>query len=81
MISCHEYDYIEIACMYHYSVELSLRNGSKVKGIAWDTGRSEDKQECLILKIEDETHEVLLQDVKALTALVKNPHFTTVTFS
>lgn len=81
MISCHEYDYLEIACMYHYPIKLSLSNGDIIEGIAWDTGRTEDKQECLILKIDAKIHKVLLQDVKALTALVKNPHFTTVTFS
>ncbi|HFU74774.1 MAG TPA: transcriptional antiterminator, partial [Arcobacter sp.] len=27
MISCHQYDYIEIACMYHYPVALTLKSG------------------------------------------------------
>ncbi len=70
----------ELATFQELHCGRKARSYRKIEGIAWDTGRTEDKQECLILKIDAKIHKVLLQDVKALTALVKNPHFTTVTF-
>ena len=37
MISCNQYDYIEIACMHNLSIELILKNGDGVCGVATDT--------------------------------------------
>lgn len=51
MISCHHYDYIEIACMHHLSVELILKNGDSVCGLATDTKRNALKQECIAINV------------------------------
>ncbi len=37
MLSCHQHDYIEIACMYHLEIDLMLNDGHHVIGIALDT--------------------------------------------
>ncbi len=47
MISCNHYDYIEIACMHHLRIELILKNGDSVCGVATDTKRNALKQECI----------------------------------
>lgn len=81
MISCHEYDYIEIACMYHYPVKLTLSNGSEVTGIALDTARNDTKQECLKIEVNGVQALIILNQVSKLTALIDNPYFTVVNFS
>jgi len=81
MISCHEYDYIEIACMYHYPVKLTLSTGSEVTGIALDTARNDTKQECLKIEVNGVQALIILNQVSKLTALIDNPYFTVVKFS
>lgn len=34
MLSCDLHDHIEIACMYHFSVELILKSGECIAGVA-----------------------------------------------
>lgn len=49
MISCQQYDYIEIACLFHLPIELTLHNGKKVSGVAQTTSYNQNKEECLQL--------------------------------
>lgn len=49
MISCNEYDYIEIVCLYRYPVRLTMKVGESIKGVALDTSRNESKNECIKL--------------------------------
>lgn len=37
MISCNQYDYIEIACMYKFPLRLTLVSNQVVEGTAIDT--------------------------------------------
>ncbi|WP_247749573.1 Rho-binding antiterminator [Pseudoalteromonas viridis] len=43
MISCSDYDYFEIVCLFHYPITLSLRNGEELTGVAVDLCRDEQK--------------------------------------
>ena len=91
MISCDLYDIIEIACMYHFSVELTLKNGECVSGIA-DTividkeVTNKDRQECIRLVDDmqvDEKKSPLLIPLSTLAfmrALTPNSHFNTIDF-
>jgi len=47
MISCHLYDYIEIACMHKYPVKFILKTGKVVECVAIDTQYNEIKEECI----------------------------------
>ena len=80
MISCEQYDYIEIACMHRYPVKVTLKSGEELDGTAVDTARNGDKQECLRLRSEDQDSLVVLDDLLKLSVLVDNPHFTQVEF-
>lgn len=53
MVTCSQYDFIEIACMFKLPVEITLKNGEKHQGSAFDTGYDMERQECLfwILKV------------------------------
>ncbi|WP_047042112.1 Rho-binding antiterminator [Vibrio mexicanus] len=75
MISCSDYDYIEIVCMYRYPIRLHLKSGAKVEGQALDTARNDDKQECIKVMVEEVERLVVLDELVELEVLMDNPHF------
>ncbi|WP_194436413.1 Rho-binding antiterminator [Vibrio fluminensis] len=80
MISCSQYDYLEIVCMYHFPLTLILLNGTKIHGVATDTGYNDDKQECLILESNGKSHFIPTEQLKSLHVTIDNPHFSSVEF-
>ena len=50
-IRCDLYDYIEIACLRHYTLTIKLLDGEKIQGKA-ETTKIEDKQEFLIVSLK-----------------------------
>lgn len=80
IISCHLHDYIEIACLHGYEIELQLLNGDVVTGQALTTETDSDKKEYLLVKKHDQTRKVLLTNVKKMKALTRNPHFDHIDF-
>lgn len=80
MISCEQYDYIEIVCLYHYPIELTMKSGERINGVALDTKRNDQKHECIEMKIDETKQLVILEDISKLTVSVKNPHFSEVMF-
>jgi Rho-binding antiterminator len=81
MISCPQYDYIEIACLYKFPLEIQLINGTTLIGVAFDTKINQEGQECLILKCEHEEQLVIMKDIKTLKATMNNPHFNVIEFN
>ena len=82
MISCEEYDYIEIACLYRYPIKLTMSEGNPVEGVALDTRRNSKNEECIQVGIKaDDTELVVLDDILKLEVCVDNPHFSEVIFS
>ncbi len=79
MMSCDQHDYVEIACLYRYVVKLTLKSGEEVTGIALDTRRNTQRQECIAIHHIDNL--VVLDAVATMEALVENPHFKRVTFT
>lgn len=75
MISCNDYDYIEIVCLYRYPVRLTLKSGLTIEGKALDTVRNQDKQEAIKLDQNGVEQLVVLDDLSLLEILVDNPHF------
>ncbi|MEM7562287.1 MAG: Rho-binding antiterminator [Pseudomonadota bacterium] len=80
MITCDQYDYIEIVCLYRYPVRLTLKTGARVDGTAIDTGRNPSGAECLQLSHEGDTSLVPLDDITRLDVCVENPHVQSVSF-
>lgn len=80
MISCSDYDYIEIVCMHRYPVKLTLKPGEQVEGIALDTQRNQDKEECIKLSVEGRDQLVVLTEITELEVCVDNPHFKQISF-
>ncbi|MDD9197475.1 Rho-binding antiterminator [Aliivibrio sp. S3MY1] len=80
MISCNEYDYIEIVCLCRYPVRLTMKVGESIKGVALDTSRNESKNECIKLNTNETEILVELDGISKLEVLVDNPHFSEVIF-
>lgn len=81
MISCSDYDYIEIVCLYHYPICLVMKSGDIINGTALDTQRNEDRVECIKISSDDTEVLVILDDIAMLKVCVGNPHFNEVYFS
>ena len=80
-ISCIHYDHIEIVCMHHYPIKLTLHSGSIVEGTALDTQRNLKKEECIKLDTNGKQLLVVLDDISLLEVSVNNPHFKQIVFN
>lgn len=80
MISCNQHDYIEIVCMYQYRITLTLKSGDIIQGIARDTQRNDERDECIKIDIEGVEQLVVLDEIKILEIAVENPHLQQVIF-
>ncbi|WP_028021801.1 Rho-binding antiterminator [Enterovibrio calviensis] len=85
MIKCDDYDYVEIVCLFQYPIKLVLRTGDTIEGIAKDTARNADREECISLETSRDqqraTELVVLDHIASLEVLVDNPHFKQISFS
>jgi len=85
MISCSEYDVIEMVCLYRYPLRLTMKNGDVIDGVALDTGTNAQREECIKLttavQSSDLPRYVVLEDIAVLTVTVANPHVNKLTFS
>lgn len=77
---CHQYDYVEISCMYKFPIELTLRNGERLKGTAYDTHVNDNQKECLKLKTGDFEKIIVMDEIIKMEVLVENSHFQIVKF-
>lgn len=82
MMTCEQHDYIELACIYLYQVNLTLKNGDEIKGQALDTLYNDDREVCLCLKQNNEELQlVVLDQIQSMSALDQNPHFRSISFA
>jgi Rho-binding antiterminator len=81
MITCNEYDYIEIVCLYHYPIKISLKSGGLITCIALDTKRNENREECMEVDCQGVKKLVLLDDISELKVTIDNSHFNVISFS
>ncbi|EWH11779.1 hypothetical protein DS2_03110 [Catenovulum agarivorans DS-2] len=80
MISCSDYDYIEIVCLFNYPIQLTLKNGDCIIGTALDTARNDAREECIKLNVAGKDTLVVLDLIAKLRVTVDNPHFVEVAF-
>ncbi|WP_440906113.1 Rho-binding antiterminator [Catenovulum sp. SX2] len=80
MISCSDYDYIEIVCLFNYPIQLTLKNGNTITAIALDTARNDAREECIKINIRGKDTLVILDSIAKLRITVDNPHFVEVVF-
>jgi len=80
MISCEQHDYIEIACLYNYRVRLTIDSGIQLEGVAVDTVRNHDQEECIKIRDGSSEHLVVLDTITTMEAFVENRHFKVISF-
>ena len=81
MMSCEQHDYIEIACLYRYSVILTLKSGEIISGIAFDTTRDQHRQECIQILVDDTVKIVPLAEINCMKSTKPNPYFNRIDFN
>lgn len=81
MISCNQHDYIEIICMYHYPIQLTLKSGEVIQGIAVDTVQNENRDECIKVNIDGIQQLVVLDEINLLEIEKDNPHVQKIIFA
>ncbi|MGR9052738.1 MAG: Rho-binding antiterminator [Gammaproteobacteria bacterium] len=77
-IACDLHDYIEIACLYRYRVQLHMDDGDIVEGLAGDIA-TRDKREYLLLDNDREIG-VELANIAKMQVLTPNAKFDTINF-
>ncbi|MEG3693144.1 Rho-binding antiterminator [Vibrio coralliirubri] len=80
MISCNDYDYIEIVCMHRYPIKLTLKSGEQIECVGLDTQRNDSREECIKVSIQGGQQLVVLTQIATLDVCVDNPHFQHVSF-
>ena len=80
MISCEHYDSIELVCLFHYPVAITLSNGSVISGTAQDTQRNDQHEECIRIHTVSGDELVVLDRIRTLNVLVENPYIRNVVF-
>lgn len=84
ILACHLHDYIEVMCLYQYSVRITLNNGIHIVGQFYSTGfigASTDKQEVINGKdVNGVELTLILTDINTIKVLTKNAQFNIVHF-
>jgi len=77
IISCDLHDYLEIACMYGYQIQLTLNDNRIIEGKAMNT-MTADKREFLVID-NDHGHgqkeQIELNQIRKLQVLTPNAKF------
>lgn len=81
MISCDQHDYIEIACMYHYPIRISLSSKLIIDCMALDTQQNQLRKECIKVSVNGTEKLIILNDIEKIEVLIENPHFNVVSFN
>lgn len=80
MLNCHIHDYVEIACLYQILVRLTMKDSISFEGVAQDIVLNDSRQTCLLIKNDDGAHELILDKIQSMQALIENQHFNLVKF-
>lgn len=80
MISCDHHDYIEIVCTFLYPIKLTMQRGDVIEGIALDTQRDANKNECIKITVQGVERLIVLDEIATVDVCVDNPHFMSVSF-
>lgn len=78
-VACDLHDFIEIACMYHYQVKLTLKDQTSIEGKAIDILIGSDKREYLVIDT-GQKQQIELNQLKKLQVLTPKAQFSEVSF-
>ncbi|MGE7993000.1 Rho-binding antiterminator [Pseudomonas sp. NPDC089554] len=75
-LDCDLHDYLEIACMRGYRLQVELLDGPGFSATALTTRTAPSKEEFLVFDLQGQRHEVRLDQLLAVTALDPGASFT-----
>ncbi|KZN35742.1 Rho-binding antiterminator [Pseudoalteromonas luteoviolacea] len=78
---CEHTDYLELACIKGFVLEVMTRENKSISGQAKDIVYNDQRQQCLVLNHNEQQTFILLDDISKLTALTPNSYFTTLILS
>jgi Rho-binding antiterminator len=78
-LNCDLHDYLEIACLYKFEVELLLTDGTMILGVAITT-KTIEKNEYLEVNSGGELITVPVLKLKSMRSCIENPHFGIIEF-
>lgn len=82
LIKCDLHDYLEIACMFHYQVKLTFKNGDKIQGTAGNIVL-EIGREFLVLEptdLDGIAQKVAINELAFMTVITPNALFKEIRF-
>ena len=79
-IDCTLHDHLEITCLFHYDIRLTMKDGTSVEGRAVTTHTLGDKTELLELASVDGTQQVVMNEISYLEVLTPGARFAAVDF-
>lgn len=85
-MQCADHDYIEVACLYGYRIQLQLKDQQVVSGYAQTTtyqpvsDGSTGKVEAIKIQTDQQIVAIALSDIAVMTAITHNRFFETVIF-
>lgn len=74
-LNCDLHDYLEIACMHRYCLQIEMLDGQGLAARALTTRTAPSKQEFLVLQGNNGQFEVRLDQLLAITPLDPNASF------
>jgi Rho-binding antiterminator len=74
-MNCDLHDYLEIACMHSYRLDIELKDGAVFQAKALTTRTSSDKEEFLVVETADGQQEIRLDQLLAITPLDAHAQF------
>jgi Rho-binding antiterminator len=79
-IACAIVDNLEVACLYHYQLNVQLLE-EILEGEALDLTRNADGEECIRLKLVEESRDVPLRTIELVEAKTQDPYFSQLTLN
>ena len=74
-LHCDLHDYLEIACLCSYTLDIELTNGQRLTARAITTRTASTREEFLEVETTDGRLEIRLDQLLAITPLDKNARF------
>lgn len=80
-LNCDLHDYLEIACLRGYQLDIELIDGQRLVARAVTTRTSSDKEEFLVIEKQGAQQEIRLDQLLAITPQEANAEFGRVVLS
>lgn len=78
-IDCGLYDYLELACLQQYEIDISLVGGASCSGVATDT-QTKDGAEFLLVRTDAVVNKIRLDKISSLRVVTVPREFDYVNF-